>query len=509
MTSGWNLRSLRVRAFLVVVAIVITPLLVVTLSGSFEQGLGELMLNQVVGGADATRTLLLRDEAPTESSIDAIATDYKVRVRVFDDEGNIVVDANREAKRDLWRTVSDIWYGKDGVPSLGSFDETLGPVLKRAEVEEARARGRAADCRTAAGGEVLVCHAVRWLEATRGGPARIVYVQDSTPRAIGALHDERRQLTILMITVLPMALVLGWWLGWRFVQPIEKIREQLLAKAAHAAPGADVDVGRDDEFGDLTTAFNALLSALQVRAKANEAFVADLAHEFKNPVAAIRACAEALDGSAGPVDATRAARLAGLLKDSSRRLDGLVTQFLELARAEAGMPNEPRAEVDLDRVVRGIVETLAADERYRGVRFEVEGGGARITAVGDRLESALRNVLDNAASFAAPAGVVTVSTRVEGGMATVRVSDTGPGIAPEDVPRVFDRFFTTRGSTRGTGLGLALVRAVVEGHGGTVHARSTPGEGATFELVLPVKPSSASMVGAARGAPRGLTRGAG
>jgi signal transduction histidine kinase len=284
------------------------------------------------------------------------------------------------------------------------------------------------------------------------------------------------------LAILPLGIALGWWLGWRFVKPIEQMRAQLIAKAATAAPGADVDVGgRRDEFGDLTSAFNLLLGALDERRKANEAFVADLAHEFKNPVAAIRAAADAL--GPGAVDETRAARLQTALKDSSRRLDSLLTQFLELARAEAGMPREPRSVVELAPLIEGVVAGFTADERFKQLRFSVERSDARVVGVPERLEAALRNLVDNAASFAR--SEVKVAFALDARTVAIQVQDDGPGIPAEDLPKVFDRFFTSRRHQRGTGLGLALVRAVVEAHGGAVVARSIPGQGATFEIRLP------------------------
>ena len=90
---------------------------------------------------------------------------------------------------------------------------------------------------------------------------------------------------------MPLALFLAWWLGSRIMVPVQTLRKQVLAKVSEAAPRADLDVGRQDEFGELTQAFNALLSTLEERNKANEGFVADLTHEFKNPVAAVRAAA--------------------------------------------------------------------------------------------------------------------------------------------------------------------------------------------------------------------------
>lgn len=487
-------QSLRARAFLVVLAVLLTPILFASASRYFELGLGETMLFEVRGGAEETVEILesagaTPDEDALRIAIDHVADAHKVRIRVLESTGRVQVDVDREASRSaLWQTATRIWYGSAAVPSLRAFDATLGPLPSRAEVAEARARGRAADCRTAAGAEQVVCHAVVKVLGNADVPERIVYVQDAAPRSIGAFQDLSGQLVRLTLVIFPVALVLGWWLGWRVVKPIEQLRGELLSRAVVAAPGAGIDLRHGDEFGDLASAFNVLLAALHERAKANEGFVADLAHEFKNPVAAIRACSEAL--SEGNVDQTRAARVAGVLRDSSRRLDVLLTQFLDLARAEAGMPQEIRAPLDVDELLRGIAASLRGDERYKGVSFEVlPGGDAAVTGVSGRLESAFRNVMDNAASFSLPSGKVTVRTRPDGDAITVVVEDTGPGIREEDLPRVFDRFFTTRKSDRGTGLGLALVRAVVEAHGGTIRALSGgPGKGATFEMRIPRQP---------------------
>jgi two-component system sensor histidine kinase ChvG len=301
------------------------------------------------------------------------------------------------------------------------------------------------------------------------------------------LYAQRRQLVKLTLFVLLAGLGLAWWMGSRMVRPVENLREEVLERARTAIPKAELSVEREDEVGDLALAFNALLGALAERSRANEAFVADLAHEFKNPVAAIRACAERLEGE-GTLDEARAKRLAQVLSQSSRRLDALVSQFLELARAEAGLPNETREPVDTSALVRGIVDTARLDPRFAGVRFDVHtlDDGPEVNGVPYRLESALRNLVDNASSFAGDGGTVTVHVTCPNGTAEIVVEDTGPGILAEDVPRVFDRFFTRRETKSGTGLGLALTRAVVEAHGGTIHAQSPAGKGARFVVRLPL-----------------------
>jgi two-component system sensor histidine kinase ChvG len=382
--------------------------------------------------------------------------------------------------------------------------------------ESASERGPAFDpeveigCRHSPAEKLLVCHAVRVAPQARGavGQRDVIYVQESSRRAVRAIYDLRFQLLRLSLFMLPFALVFSWWMGRRMVRPIETLRERVLEKARDANPRADLAsaAATTDEIDELADAFNDLLGALDEKRRANEAFVADLVHEFKNPVAAIRACAESLD--AGSVDERRAARLARILSDSSARLDRLVSQFLELARAEAGMPNEVRARVDLAALARGVVSTF--EPRMPEVRFVVEGqAAADVDGVEPRLDSLVRNLIDNAARFAssasvAGAGEVRVSVAREGDRVALEVTDDGPGIAAADLPRVFERFFTTRavagsepapvreadgataaGTRAGTGLGLALVKAVAEAHGGEVSARSSPGAGATFRVVLP------------------------
>jgi two-component system sensor histidine kinase ChvG len=312
---------------------------------------------------------------------------------------------------------------------------------------------------------------------------RIVYAQRSSRRPVRAFYDLRYELWKLVVVMLPVGLLLAWWLGARAVRPIERLREQVLARKAGATTGP-IALKRRDEIGDLATAFNDLLGALDGRRREHEAFVADLVHELKTPVAAIRASAEQLDDGADP----RTKRLAKAVDDSARRLDALVTQLLELARAEGGLPGEARAEVDVAALARGLVASAKEDPRWSGVRVTARGAErAIVLAAPSRLDSALRNLIENAASFALPEGEVDVAIDAAGDEVSIAVKDTGPGIAESDLPRVFDRFFTTRGPAHGTGLGLALVKAVAQAHGGDVTVHAGAGRGATFRIVLPRK----------------------
>ena len=195
----------------------------------------------------------------------------------------------------------------------------------------------------------------------------------------------------------------------------------------------------------------------------------------------MRAAAEALEGEQ-PVDARRKERLQRVLADASRRMEGVVDRFLDLARAEAGLPGAVREPVPLGELVRAVVAAAEADPRYASRRFSVRGDAPPIRGVAERLETAVRNLVHNAAEYAGDGGAVEVAITADaGGGVTLAVRDSGPGIPEADRERVFDRYFTTRPG--GTGIGLALTKAILEAHGGSVDARS-PG-GAEFVVRLP------------------------
>jgi two-component system sensor histidine kinase ChvG len=150
------------------------------------------------------------------------------------------------------------------------------------------------------------------------------------------------------------------------------------------------------------------------------------------------------------------------------------------------MVHEQWEAVDVALLARGICESMKADSRWEAVEIRVASPeSAVVRGVSLRLESVFRNLIDNGASFSGKGGRVDVVVEDTRDAVVVRVTDTGAGISTEDLPRVFDRFFTTRGPDKGSGLGLALTRAIVEAHGGTITARSQAEEGTTFQVSLP------------------------
>ncbi len=473
---GWI--PLRHRAALVAVSVAALPLLLVWLSALGDAALGQRMAERGLQAAARAAPQVGRPD--TAAQVEALARKEGLWMRVIDEDGRVVVDANHDAATGLAAWSQALFFGPEGPPTLAGWELSAGPPGQRL-VALAAEQGRASHtCTFVEGHRLLVCEAAR----VAGDGRSILYVVESSQAAIRSLHDARYPLLKLTLISGVLALVLGAWLGWRMVRPIEQLRAQVLDRSRSAAL-APVALDRRDELGDLARAFNRLLGALRDRGAANEAFAADLAHEVKNPVAAVRAASERLSAG-GPIDAERAARLGRVLREASDRLERLSNRFLELARAEAGLVHSHRERVPMGLLAERLVERLAADPRAEGVRLAaVVAGPCVVLAVAERLETVLMNLLDNALRFA-PEGVgppqVTVTVAERAGRVEVRVEDSGPGVPIADRERVFQRFFSRRPG--GTGLGLALCQAIVEAHGGEIALEPGPA-GCGFFFWLP------------------------
>ncbi len=217
-------------------------------------------------------------------------------------------------------------------------------------------------------------------------------------------------------------------------------------------------------------------------------FVADAAHELRTPLAIMRGASE-LGLAAGDGSAPEAALEQVLAQDA--HLTRLVEDLSTLARADSGVVDLARAPVDLSRLVAETVAGVSVLAEERGVRLTVETPGV-VRVIGDagRLRQALLILLDNALTHTPDDGSITVSVTRQGGQARLRVQDSGPGIAPVDLPHLFERFYRVdkaRGSV-GSGLGLAIGRWIAEAHGGRITAANAPepGHGAIFTLTLPL-----------------------
>lgn len=421
--------------------------------------------------------------ASYESALAGVARSHRVRIRVLDAQGRVLEDDDFDWGRDLSERAGGVVLRPGYVGARELADDVRGELAARPEFRAALAQGEAEGCEDAAETAGVVCFAASL--AHQKGEPRVVHVQDSADRPLPLLYALRFQLGRLTLLVLPIALLLAFLVGRRLAGPLAALRDQVLAKVREPRPRADLQAPATSETEELAQAFNTLLERLEERRHENESFVADLVHEFKNPVATIRACGESL--TAKELTPERAERLARLLLESSTRLDALVSQFLELARAEAGMQNAAWERVDLAALAKARIEHARSDERWAALTLTLEAPmAAPVRGVAERLETLLDNLLANAASFAREHGTVRANVAVLGNEVELSVSDDGAGIAEQDLPHVFERFFTTRRHDKGTGLGLALVRAIAEAHGGRVSVSSKLDQGATFSAFFPL-----------------------
>jgi two-component system OmpR family sensor kinase len=305
---------------------------------------------------------------------------------------------------------------------------------------------------------------------------------------------------LFLIEVLVTAIILGvlaavgLWVVGVGLRPLDAI-----SRTAIEIAGGDlskrVEVNERTEIGRLARTLNAMLGQIETAFQAREAseaklrrFVADASHELRTPLAAVRAYAELFSRGAAsrPDDLERSMRG---VKRESERMSELVDELTLLAHLDEGQPLG-RDEVDLESVVAESVETARALDPERPIALATEP--AVLTGDRARLRQLVDNLLANARAHTPPATPVTVTLERVGATAVLEVSDSGPGISPEELEHVFERFYRADASraraSGGVGLGLSIVAALAEAHGGSAAASSEPGKGATFTITLPCTP---------------------
>jgi two-component system sensor histidine kinase ChvG len=257
---------------------------------------------------------------------------------------------------------------------------------------------------------------------------------------------------------------------------------------------------RRDELGDLATSLEDMTHTLSDRMDAIERFAADVAHEIRNPLTSIRSAVETLELVTEP---NARERLLGILKQDVSRLDRLITDISNASRLDAELSRDRPRPVSLTRTLHEIVGLYDEVRREGEPRVRLLGEGADTLTVAGRegpLSQVFRNIIDNARSFSPPGGEVRVALSRERGAAVVTVDDDGPGMPPENLETVFERFYTSRprGAAFGgnSGLGLSIARQIVAAHGGTIRAENREGPdgaiaGARFVVTLPTSGGAA------------------
>jgi two-component system phosphate regulon sensor histidine kinase PhoR len=223
-------------------------------------------------------------------------------------------------------------------------------------------------------------------------------------------------------------------------------------------------------------------------------FVANVSHELRTPLAALSGFIETLKGAARNDTAARE-RFLDIMEAQARRMARLIDDLLSLSRIELSAHVRPQTRVELLPIVRQVADALQTLARDRGVSVSIDAEDAPLAVAGERDEliRVFENLIENALKYGASGKRVEVRLRREGGEAVVAVRDFGPGIAAEHLPRLTERFYRVdiaeSREQGGTGLGLALVKHILNRHGGRLGIDSRPGEGATFAVRLPLSPA--------------------
>lgn len=304
------------------------------------------------------------------------------------------------------------------------------------------------------------------------------------------------------LVVLPLVPIAAYLIGLVLARGFTAPLERLAATAASFAAGnrnARADTSGPREVRMIATSFNRMadevttaLEQLESEERRKTQFVSDVSHELRTPLTAIRGAAETLlDGDVEPEDQQR---FLSTIAVEAERLTRLANDLLTLQRIEGGTGELPLRRFDLRLAVERALAMLEPLIEHRGVEVSVSGSAPEVLGDVDRMQQVVANLVDNATRIVGEGGRVRIVLGRHEGSAVLTVEDNGPGIPETDLPHLFERFYRadwsrSRTSGGGAGLGLAIVRAIVRAHGGTISAENLPEGGSRFTVRLPSAPS--------------------
>lgn len=329
-----------------------------------------------------------------------------------------------------------------------------------------------------------------------------LYIGDTGPGGLLSMESQvMRSMTFAivwgMLLATGVALTLGYFLSKRLTNPLHRLSKAIL-QMGRGDWDVPVNISGRDEVGQLAKAFDQMRDQLRAGEHVRKQLVADVAHELRTPLTILEGQLELVQQglkSASPETFVP-------MLDEVIRLSGLVEDLHQLSLADAGQLTLNRQQTDLTDIAQRVVEnfSLEAESRQVDLAMHVQGSVDLDKPVGEilgdphRMTQVLVNLVDNALTHTPSGGSVTVTLSSDADTVTVAVSDTGPGIAPEHLPHVFDRFYRADNNrsrtTGGMGLGLAIAKGFAEAHGGTIEVASTVGVGTTFTVVVPRRPAT-------------------
>ncbi|MDA0339106.1 MAG: sensor histidine kinase [Proteobacteria bacterium] len=331
-----------------------------------------------------------------------------------------------------------------------------------------------------------------------------ILVSVETTEIEEVVRQERLAIIEIFLVALGVMVLLSLLLAGTIARPVRRLAA--FAHAVRQGRGRDVPMPefsrRMDEVGDLSRALRDMTQSLYQRIDTIEAFAADVAHEFKNPLTSLRSAVETMERTDNP---EHHVKLTDIIKDDVRRLGRLISDISNASRLDAELLRAEMEIIDVPHMLSAITgmydgESNGMEDAPCGPRIElsIEGDGLKVDGLESHLGQILRNLIDNAISFSPDGGLIRVAAKREQDILTITVEDDGPGIPADKVTKIFDRFYSERPESQGfgnhSGLGLNICRQIVLVHNGAIRAENRYGPrgadgsnlGARFVITLPV-----------------------
>ncbi len=461
-------------------------------------------LAEYTANAD-TRTINIEQARPL---LRQLIAPTKLRARLYGTNGQLLIDTRNLLARnvvqvaelppiDFWsRTGAAIRRVYDGVMGVRPF-ESLEPYF------EAGKNGRVyAEVNAALNGDVAAAERVdeqNRLILSVAVPVQrfkaiygVLMVSTEGGDIDGILRQERATLIEVFLIAFTVMVISSLYLSGTIAEPIQRLAGAA-DRVRRGRAGRETIPSlaeRNDEIGDLSETLIAMTNALYARIDAIESFAADVAHELKNPLTSLKSAVEMLSRARDDDGRTR---MMAIVRDDVKRIDRLITDISDASRLDAELSREATEPVDLAHLLETIVDIYRITHDLKGTEIALSVDlppGATVIGRDERLGQIFRNLIDNAMSFSAAAGKVTIAAVAEGQSARVTVDDEGPGIPPENLESIFDRFYTERPAEHGfganSGLGLPIARQIATGLGGRIWAENRREGGARFVVELPL-----------------------
>jgi signal transduction histidine kinase len=366
--------------------------------------------------------------------------------------------------------------GMDGRVVFSPFPELVGQPVKKADLGKAIPLS-------------LQNQTIGWLL-----PVAVPHTFDPNTPEGAFLGTVNRAILLSALVAVALALTLSGFLAFTMTRSLRELTEATV-EIAHGKLGRQVRVRSKDELGQLVTSFNQMSQDLARATQSRRQMTADIAHDLRSPLSVIAGYAEALSDDKLP----GTPEIYGVLYQETKHLSRLIEDLRLLSLVDAGeLPlqfqlSSPRS------LLEWAITRHAVASQQAGLSFHIEAGDdlPMVKVDEERMAQVFDNLILNAFRYTPAGGEIQLSAALVGGELQFKVRDNGSGIAAEDLPNIFDRFYRgdkSRQQNGESGLGLAIAKSIVEAHGGSISVESVPGQGTQFTICLPVAPNQAEAV---------------